>query len=361
MDKLNYKNMTVLITGHTGFKGAWLSLWLQELGAKVYGISLEPETTPNLFTVAKVGSKMLGDYRVDIRNFHVLNQIIERIQPEIVFHLAAQPLVQYSYDNPRETYEVNVLGTINVFEALRQSPSIKAIVNVTSDKCYENFSNNQMFDESARLGGFDPYSNSKACAELVTSAYRRSYFEKKNINLASVRAGNVIGGGDWAKDRLVPDAIRAFQNKKPLTIRNPNAIRPWQHVLEPLYGYLKLGKALLSKDGQVFAEAWNFGPVEHNMQTVTNVIEKVSSNLDIEVHELNHENLRYESVYLKINSTKAASFLKWYPLWDLDQTIDETLAWYLAYFNKQDMNDYCLKQIKDYMHCQIYSNEKVYE
>ncbi|MDI6733181.1 MAG: CDP-glucose 4,6-dehydratase, partial [Planctomycetota bacterium] len=260
MERLNiYRNKKVMVTGHTGFKGSWISLWLSELGAKVIGYALKPETKPNLFDIINL-KNIISHHIGDIRNFAKLKRIIKASKPDMIFHLAAQPLVRRSYLEPQYTYEVNVLGTINMLEAVRQTNSIRAVINVTSDKCYENKEQKQGYKETDRLGGYDPYSSSKGCAELVTAAYIKSFFNPERykshrVTVASVRAGNIIGGGDWSKDRLVPDCIRALAKNKTIIIRNPNAIRPWQYVLEPLYGYLLLGSHLLKRETK-YIGAW---------------------------------------------------------------------------------------------------------
>ena len=257
----------VLVTGHTGFKGSWLSLWLQTLGANLMGLALEPPTTPNMFELANIGEGMKS-YVADIRDFNAVEKVVSEARPEIVIHMAAQPLVRYSYQNPIETYATNVMGTVHLLEALQKQAGTKTVVNVTSDKCYENKEWVWGYREDEPMGGFDPYSNSKGCAELVTSAYRRSFFQDKGIGLASARAGNVIGGGDWAQDRLIPDILKSFQAHEPVFIRSPDATRPWQHVLEPLSGYLALAEALWNDPVQ-FAQAWNFGPKEEDAKPVS--------------------------------------------------------------------------------------------
>lgn len=262
----------VFLTGHTGFKGGWLSLWLQSLGAEVHGYALNPPTEPNLFTVAKVGQGMVSSTIADIRDASALAQAMEIVQPDIVFHLAAQPLVRYSYAEPTETYATNVMGTVNLFEVIRKTSTVRAALNITTDKCYENREWLKPYREDEPLGGYDPYSSSKACSELVTAAYRQSFFTESGVAVASARAGNVIGGGDWAQDRLIPDFLRAIDSNKPLVVRAPNAIRPWQHVLEPLSGYLTLAERLFV-DGADFAEAWNFGPADEDARNVEWIVE----------------------------------------------------------------------------------------
>ena len=343
----------VFITGHTGFKGAWLSLWLGELGATVKGYSLPAPTNPNLFAVANVSLGMNSEIG-DVRDFEHLYTSIEEFRPEIVFHLAAQPLVRYSYRNPLETYSTNVMGTVHLLEAIRLVGGVKAVVNITSDKCYENREWIWAYRENEALGGYDPYSNSKGCAELVTSAYRNSFF---NINdyshhgtaLASARAGNVIGGGDWAEDRLVPDILQSFQNNRPVLLRNPRAIRPWQHVLEPLSGYLLVAQYLYL-DGLAFAESWNFGPNHDDAKSVQYIVDKMvklwnngaSWQLDGDVHP-------HEANYLRLDCSKAKSRLGWRACWDLSSTLERIVLWQKAWLDGKDMREYSLREIRDVM------------
>ena len=343
----------VFITGHTGFKGAWLSLWLGELGATVKGFSLPAPTNPNLFAVANVSLGMNSEIG-DVRDFEHLYASIEEFRPEIVFHLAAQPLVRYSYRNPLETYSTNVMGTVHLLEAIRLVGGVKAVVNITSDKCYENREWIWAYRENEALGGYDPYSNSKGCAELVTSAYRNSFF---NINdyshhgtaLASARAGNVIGGGDWAEDRLVPDILQSFQNNRPVLLRNPHAIRPWQHVLEPLSGYLLVAQYLYL-DGLAFAESWNFGPNHDDAKSVQYIGDKMvklwnngaSWKHDGDVHP-------HEANYLRLDCSKAKSRLGWRACWDLSSTLERIVLWQKAWLDGKDMREYSLREIRDYM------------
>jgi CDP-glucose 4,6-dehydratase len=344
-----FRNKTILVTGHTGFKGSWLSLWLQQLGAKVVGYSLEPPTQPNLFTLANVADGMKSIIG-DIIDFKSLLHVIETHKPEIVFHLAAQPLVLYSYNEPIETYATNVLGTVNVFEAIRQVACTKTIVNITTDKCYENKEWHWGYREQDTLGGHDPYSNSKACAELVTSAYRNSYFKKMNIGLASARAGNVIGGGDWAEKRLVPDIIQACMNHQSVCIRNPYALRPWQHVLEPLSGYLLLAKNLHEKPEQ-FAEGWNFGPNDDDIKPVEWIADYITKQWSKQASwyiDKQSEKL-HEATFLKLDCGKAKSILNWKPRWDLSMGLNKTIEWYQAYQDKQNMREVTLGQIKNYL------------
>lgn len=267
-----YRNKKVLVTGHTGFKGSWLCLWLKQLGADVIGYSLNPNTKPNLFQLLNLETEVTNIIG-DIRDEENITKTIKKYEPEIIFHLAAQPLVKLSYEEPKLTYETNVIGTLNLFEAIRKSNNTKVIINVTTDKCYENKEWNYSYRENDALGGYDPYSSSKGCAELLTSCYRNSYFSSNKIAISSVRAGNVIGGGDWAKDRLIPDIVKSLNNKNDILIRNPNAIRPWQYVLEPLSGYLWLG-ALMFEDFEKYSQAWNFGSNDNVNLNVKNIVEK---------------------------------------------------------------------------------------
>lgn len=337
---------SVLLTGHTGFKGSWMSLWLQSLGANLVGYSLPPPTSPSLFELANVSSHMtsiLGD----IRDLNELQRVVLTIQPEIVIHMAAQPLVRYSYFEPVETYSTNVMGTVNLLQSLRQVNSVKAIVIVTTDKCYENKDIGTSFSEEDVLGGNDPYSNSKACAELVATAFRHSFF--KTVGLATARAGNVIGGGDWASDRLVPDIIKTCINDSILQIRYPDALRPWQHVLEPLNGYLLLAENLYYNPS-LHSEAWNFGPADKDIKPVSWIVEEVAHLWGGNIrwkHEKN-EHL-YEAKCLRLNCNKAYRKLNWHPHWDLPRGLKETVSWYHALQLKQDMRQFTLSQIKSFV------------
>lgn len=342
----------VFLTGHTGFKGGWLSLWLQRLGSELIGYALDPPTYPNLFEVARVGQGMRSII-ADIRDLSTLQQALQGVQPEIIFHLAAQPLVRYSYANPVETYTTNVMGTVHLLEAVRHTPSVKAVVNITSDKCYENQEWVWGYREHEPMGGYDPYSNSKGCAELVTHAYRNSFFNSSGyaqhgVAVASARAGNVIGGGDWALDRLIPDILRAFEAGQPISIRNPHAIRPWQHVLEPLSGYLALAERLYL-DGPAFAEAWNFGPREDDAKPVQWIVEHLATawgsgarwQLDANPHP-------HEASYLKLDCSKAKSRLGWVARWPLAEAIARIVAWHKALYAGADMRAGSFAQIADY-------------
>ncbi len=345
-----WKNKKVFITGHTGFKGAWLTLWLSELQAEVVGYALNPPTDINLFDLSQAKSKLKDDIRNDVRDFDALNEAIKTHQPDIIFHMAAQPLVRYSYLNPTETYATNVMGTVNLLEAVRQNNCVKTVVNVTTDKCYQNKEWHWGYREDEPMGGFDPYSSSKGCAELVTSAYRNSYFNSTNkIGLASARAGNVIGGGDWALDRLIPDLIAACIKNETVQIRYPHAIRPWQHVLEPLSGYLHLAKAL-HEQPLVFSEGWNFGPDSHDAKPVgwiANEIIKLWGGTN-QWQRTSQEEV-HEATYLKLDCSKAHAKLNWYPKWDIKKALAVTVEWYRAYQQNENIQQVTLQQIHAYM------------
>lgn len=320
-----YKGRSVLITGHTGFKGSWLTLWLTEMGAEVTGISLPAETHPNHWKLLKLP---IHEYRQDIRDFNSIRDCIQKAKPDIVFHLAAQPLVRHSYRDPLETWSTNVMGTANVLEACRQQVSVRAIVVVTSDKCYENKEWERGYRENDRLGGRDPYSASKACSELVAESYRQSFFGADSSHLlATARAGNVIGGGDWSEDRLIPDLIRALEKKQSLEIRSPQATRPWQHVLESLSGYLLIGQKLLSGE-KAFAEAWNFGPDLEGNSTVSDVLCKFNKHLHTLRWHTTEKSQPHEAELLYLDSSKANTVLNWQPVWNIDKSIEQTAIWY---------------------------------
>ena len=344
--KNTYKGKRVLITGHTGFKGGWLTLWLKHLGAEICGYSLKPNTTPNLFNAAGI-SKGIKSVIGDILDTKTLNKTFEEFKPEIVFHLAAQPLVRLSYSEPVKTYETNVIGTLNVLEAARKTGTVRAFVNITTDKCYENKEVNRPYKEDDPFGGYDMYSSSKGCVEILSSSYRRSFLQDGSYALATVRAGNVIGGGDWALDRLVPDCVRAIEANQIIEIRNPNATRPWQHVLEPLSGYLLLGH-LLFTDGKKYAEGFNFGPDSNSVLTVADVAAQVIKNYgkgEIKVHK--KDNL-HEANLLTLDITKARKVLNWVPSLTAEQAIALTVAWYKNFYEGKDMEEFSVKQIKDY-------------
>lgn len=345
-----WQGRRVLLTGHTGFKGSWLALWLQELGAEVTGFSLAPPTSPSLFEVAGVARGMTSVIG-DIRDLAQLRQVMREQQPEVVFHLAAQALVRHSYADPVETYSTNVMGTVNVLEAVRGANSVRAMVNVTSDKCYENREWAWGYRENEALGGYDPYSNSKACAELVAASYRNSFFHpdryaEHGLAVASARAGNVIGGGDWAMDRLVPDILRAIVAGQSVMIRNPNAIRPWQHVLEPLSGYLLLAQKLHT-DGVRFGEGWNFGPHDSDAMPVRWLVDQLTTAWGEGASwQLDGADHPHEAHYLKLDCSKAKAQLGWQPTWRLDQTLAAITGWHRAHRDGADMHAQTLAQIR---------------
>jgi len=347
-----YRNRTVLITGHTGFKGAWLSLWLHHLGSNVIGYALKPPTQPSLFELCDLNTKITS-IKGDVRDFGQLKSIIQKYKPEIVFNLAAQALVKRSYHDPLETYSTNVMGTVHVLEAVRQIGGVRVVINVTSDKCYENRESVRGYSENDPMGGRDPYSSSKGCAELVTTAYLHSYFnlehyERHGVSLASVRSGNVIGGGDWAEDRLIPDCIKALIEKRPILVRYPEAVRPWQHVLEPLSGYLLLAQLLYQK-GPTFGGAWNFGPEDDNLKPVKWIVQKMvdiwGDNAGWKMDRGDH---LYEAQTLKLDCSKAKLKLGWHPQWDLQTALRLTVDWYKAYGRQEDILPLTVGQIKQY-------------
>ncbi len=343
-----WKNKKVYLTGHTGFKGSWLSLWLQSMGAVLKGYSLEPNTSPALFLEAKVADQMESEIG-DIRDLEKITKSINVFSPDIIIHMAAQPLVRLSYTEPVETYSTNVMGTVNVLEAARKCPNLKAIVSVTTDKCYENREWHWGYRENEPMGGHDPYSSSKGCAELVTSAYRRSFFHTDDTaSIASARAGNVIGGGDWAEDRLIPDILRAFEKSNPVVIRNPLSTRPWQHVLEPLSGYLVLAEHLYT-DGDKFAGSWNFGPKDEGCKPVSWILDKMVPNWGNGASwELDTNNNPHEAGFLKLDCSKAANELKWQPKWNLEETLNMIINWHKNYLDGADIKIICLKEINKY-------------
>ncbi len=343
-----WRGKRVFLTGHTGFKGSWLSLWLQSMDVKLYGLALAPQTTPNLFTMADVANGMTGNAIGDIRDLGTVQKAMQASNADIVIHMAAQPLVRLSYSEPVETYATNVMGTVHVLDSARQTSSVKAMVVVTTDKCYENKEWLWGYREDEPMGGHDPYSNSKGCSELVTAAYRNSFLKDKGIAIATARAGNVIGGGDWASDRLVPDILRAFEQNKPVVIRNPHAIRPWQHVLEPLSGYLLLAEDLFTH-GQMFAEGWNFGPNDDDAQSVQWIVEYMQScwgngacwQRDIGGHP-------HEANYLKLDISKAKARLGWSPRWPLAETLEHIIDWQRGFTTNNDTRKLCLSEIQQY-------------
>ncbi len=351
-----WHNRRVFLTGHTGFKGGWLALWLASKGAIVRGYALDPWTEPNLFTEARIGT-VIEDLRGDIRDSSALNSALTSFAPEVVFHLAAQPLVRYSYSDPIGTYETNVIGTAHVLDAVRRTPSVRAVVSVTTDKCYENIEDpHHSYVETDPLGGYDPYSSSKACAELVSAAFRSSYFHPAKIAdhrvaIATARAGNVIGGGDWSTDRLIPDLVRGFLVNQPVRIRRPHAIRPWQHVLEPVLGYIQLAEKLLSPDPARYATAFNFGPSEDDAQTVEWIVQHMTKTWgDNATWVLDEDPGPHEAGYLKLDASRARRELAWHPRLHLETALDWLVAWYKAWQSGADMYRFTLNQIATYEH-----------
>lgn len=338
----------VLVTGHTGFKGSWLSLWLHSLGAETHGLALDPPTDPSLFEVASIGELLASDQRVDIRYAEDVRAAVRHVAPEFVFHLAAQPLVRASYDIPIETYATNVMGTAHVLEALRGVDSVRVAVSITTDKVYENFERSGGYREDEPLGGYDPYSSSKAAAELVTAAYRRSFLAGQGVAVATARAGNVIGGGDWAVDRLVPDALAAFAQGRAVEIRNPSAVRPWQHVLEPLSGYILLAERLSDGSGD-FSEAWNFGPDADDAMPVRDIIERIAALWGDGASWIAADGEHpHEAGLLGLDAGKAAARLGWRPRWNLDDALAATVAWQRSYLAGESPRATTLRQIAAY-------------
>lgn len=349
----DWVNTPVLITGHTGFKGSWLSLWLSSLGARVYGYALDPPTVPSLFEVAGIAKVIESDTRANLLDLAALRHAIQIAQPEVVFHLAAQPLVRHSYVDPLDTFATNVMGTANLLEAIRENDSIRAVVIVTTDKVYENREWVYPYREVDPLGGRDPYSASKAAAEIVIASYRASFFDSganNSAQIATARAGNVIGGGDWAKDRLVPDCLSAFAQGEPVRLRYPESVRPWQHVLEPIAGYVRLAEALFSSDAHRYACAWNFGPEASGDASVGHVA-KLTAELwgngaKVKVDEIKDH--PHEAGLLRLDITRARNELGWRPIWSVKQALEATVKWHRAWLNGQDMHDLTLSQIHDF-------------
>ena len=347
-----FRGRRVFVTGHTGFKGGWLTLWLHQLGARVTGYALSPPTSPSLFALAGL-DQLVHSVTGDVRDAGSLGAALRESSPEIVIHMAAQPLVRESYRSPAETYETNVMGTVNLLEAVRACGSVKAVVNVTTDKCYENKEHLRGYKEGEPLGGYDPYSSSKGCSELVTAAYRNSFFNEASyqthgVALASARAGNVIGGGDWAPDRLVPDCIAALLKGEPVRIRNPHAVRPWQHVLEPLCGYLTLAQRLC-EEGPRHAGAWNFGPSDEDAREVEWIVQRMCSRWqDGASYTVDQGEHPHEANYLKLDCSKAKGELGWRPKWSLEAAIDMIIDWTRGYQKGDNLREVCLNQIAAY-------------
>ena len=352
MDAAFWNSKKVLITGHTGFKGSWLSLWLQTKGTRVIGYALPPPTVPNFFEIGRMSGSMVS-IEGDVRNLDHLIDVIKEHAPEICIHMAAQSLVRYSYLHPVETYQTNVIGTLNVLEAIRQTQTVRAALIITSDKCYHNDGRDRGYRESDAMGGNDPYSSSKGCAELVTAAYHKSYFKGKESPestscIASARAGNVIGGGDWGADRLIPDIIRAVIDEKPLIIRNPKAVRPWQHVLEPLNGYLSLIESLW-KHGSQFEGGWNFGPIDDDCKSVDWILSTMNNLWAGGIlWELDTAENPHEDAYLTVDSTKAGNLLGWETRLSVRKALSWVVEWYQGYLNQQDMRQISEEQIHRY-------------
>jgi CDP-glucose 4,6-dehydratase len=349
----SWRGRPVLVTGHTGFKGAWLALWLARLGARVHGFALDPATSPSLFEAARIAGVLASDTRADLAELDALRSALVRAQPEVVFHLAAQSLVREGYSEPLSTFATNVMGTAHLLEAARAISSIRAIVVVTTDKVYENRESMHAYGEGDPLGGHDPYSASKAAAEIVSASYRSSFFtghDARAARVATARAGNVIGGGDWAKDRLVPDALRCFGAGEPLRLRFPAAVRPWQHVLEPLSGYVRLAEALLGSEGTQFAKAWNFGPARQDVASVNEVATAVArlwgEGARLEESTDPHP---HEAGFLMLDSRRAHESLAWQPRWSLDDALARTVAWQRNWRTGADMQAVTLAQIDDYI------------
>jgi len=342
----SYRNKKVLVTGHTGFKGSWLSIWLLQLGAKVVGYALDPASEKGNFVKSGLTDKM-ADYRHDIRDFNKLHEVVEKAKPDIIFHLAAQPLVLESFNEPLYTIQTNTIGTANLLEAFRQSDSARVLISITTDKVYRNNEWDWGYRENDRLGGKDPYSGSKAAAEMIIRAYEHSFFNTNEKYIAAVRAGNVIGGGDWSANRIVPDCIKALENDEQITIRNPYATRPWQHVLEPLGGYLALGEKLLMSKKE-YQGAWNFGPFSSNVVPVERLVQTIIAKYgNGQYHIQPSDNVHKESSLLALDISKAMNRLKWKPVLDFDETIEFTVNWYNGY-RSDDVFDLCCKQIKEY-------------
>lgn len=349
-----YKGKRVLVTGHTGFKGSWLSIWLNELGAEVVGVAKDPFTERDNYVLSGIGNKLKADLRADIRDGKRMKEIFREYQPEIVFHLAAQPLVRLSYEIPVETYETNVMGTINIMEAIRATDSVKVAVMITTDKCYENKEQIWGYRENEPMGGYDPYSSSKGAAEIAIASWRRSFFnpedygKKHSVSIASVRAGNVIGGGDWALDRIIPDCIKALEADKAIDIRSPKSIRPWQHVLEPLSGYMLLASKMWAEPTK-YCEGWNFGPTSESIRTVWEVASKIVANYGKgKLNDVSDPNALHEAKLLMLDISKAKFRLGWEPRTNIDQCLDLVVDWYKRYKN-EDVYALCVEEITKFL------------
>lgn len=347
-----YKGRNILVTGHTGFKGSWLALWLKELGANVIGYALDPVNDNGNFTMSGIKDRIV-DLRGDIRDYNKLKAVFEAYKPEIVFHLAAQSLVRYSYEHPKYTYDVNVMGTLNVLDAIRECEDTKIGIIITSDKCYENREWIWGYRENDLMGGYDPYSSSKGCAELLTASYRNSYFnidkyEEHRKLVSTVRAGNVIGGGDWASNRIIPDCIKALEDGREIIVRSPEAVRPWQHVIEPLGGYLLLGEKMLNK-GAEFSGAWNFGPEVSSIVKVEEVAQKIIKywGKGSWMKQYSDKESFHEAKLLNLDISKARFYLNWCPKWNVDTAVEKTIEWYKSY-KTENIYELCKRQINEY-------------
>ena len=343
-----WRNKSVAVTGHTGFKGGWLSHWLSLLGAEVHGFSLPPEKEPSFFTKTNLMEKLKTNYFGDVRDINQIKNFFSQAKPEIVFHLAAQPLVRKSYEFPLDTFSTNISGTTNLLETIRHASNVNAVINITTDKCYKNEEWTWPYRESDRIGGDDPYSASKSCSEIISHAYRQSFFRQQGVKIATARAGNVIGGGDWAEDRLIPDAFRAIDTNTILKLRAPNSVRPWQHVLAPLDGYMRLAEALCSTSKN-YEESWNFGPDSLDSLTVLSIIQSLRQlfpNLEFTSSATEGP---AETLMLKLDSSKARKELEWKQKWCVEKSVKETLNWHLSCLNGENMSDFTSKQIKNYM------------
>ena len=348
-----YKDKTVLVTGHTGFKGSWLSIWLKMMGAKVVGYSLDPYSDRGNFNACNLSEKLFADIRGDVRDYNRLNEVFKTYKPEIVFHLAAQALVRTAYENPKDTYDINIMGSLNILEVSRHHDFVKQIIMITSDKCYENIEQIWGYKETDRMGGYDPYSASKGCAELMISSYRNSYFNPKEYHIhgkaiANVRAGNVIGGGDWSDNRLIPDCIRSIEANKNIEIRNPIATRPWEHVLEPLSGYLRVGEKLI-EDPINYSTSFNFGPDISANKTVLEVVNRLVEYYGKgKVINASDPNAVHENTLLNLDVTKAYVMLGWRAEWGLQEALEKTVDWYKNALDNKDMYDLCVEQILEH-------------
>lgn len=348
-----YKNKVVLVTGHTGFKGSWLSIWLNMMGAKVVGYSLDPYSDRGNFNACHLSDKLFADIRGDVRDYDKLNNVFQTYKPEIVFHLAAQALVRTAYENPKDTYDINLMGSLNILEVSRHHDFVKQIIMITSDKCYENIEQIWGYKETDRMGGYDPYSASKGCAELMISSYRNSYFNPKDYHIhgkaiANVRAGNVIGGGDWSDNRLIPDCIRSIESNQNIEVRNPIATRPWEHVLEPLSGYLRVGEKLI-EDPITYSTSFNFGPDISANKTVLEVVNRLVEYYGKgNVVNASDPNAVHENTLLNLDVTKAYVMLGWRAEWGLQEALEKTVDWYKSSLNNDDMYDLCVKQILEH-------------